>query len=451
MSNQEKKILDNQRAKTMDSLRDRTDELELIISSLTLFALLTLPGWLFAEIGNIYMHLSTSMVILTNVGASIFSGVCYVLAACFIVHLMARAYWVGLIGLRSAFPNGINWNKTPSLGPILRQHYQKNLPPIDSIINKTDQLASSLFAVISLLTLSVLWFGIILLVTLVVSGAIGSSFGATNAGIGIGGIIMSALLFICPLLLYLLDAQLVVRLPKLGNSRILRACIILLRHLVELAYPQRLVLPVQLTLQSNTKPFLVLLAMILGVIAIVVIGNTSTAAWRNFTISDEYIYVDEEQVQEGFRSTYYEDMPSSLDDLRGWPRVESFTNSGSYVRLFLPYQPLRDNLLVKEYCKDIETPESRSDCFRKLWNVSINGVEVAIADFVIAERADLNMRGLIGLVPMAGLRPGMHEISIVHNPLADESATPVDDRYSTASVTFTIPIAFTPPYEMSLE
>jgi hypothetical protein len=95
-----------------------------------------------------------------------------------------------------------------------------------------------------------------------------------------------------------------------------------------------LVLPVQLTLQSNTKPFLVLLAMILGVIAIIVIGNTSTAAWRNFTISDEYVYVDDEQVQEGFRSTHYEDISGSLDRVRGWPRADSFNTSDSYVRLF---------------------------------------------------------------------------------------------------------------------
>jgi hypothetical protein len=75
--------------------------------------------------------------------------------------------------------------------------------------------------VISTLSLSVLWFGTILLITLLVSGFIGSILGATNAGIG--GLIMSAMLFISPLLLYLLDAQLVARLPKLGNIRILRA------------------------------------------------------------------------------------------------------------------------------------------------------------------------------------------------------------------------------------
>ena len=47
----------------MDRLRDRTDELELIISSLTIFALFSIPGWLFDKIADIYTHLSTSLVI----------------------------------------------------------------------------------------------------------------------------------------------------------------------------------------------------------------------------------------------------------------------------------------------------------------------------------------------------------------------------------------------------
>ena len=38
------------------------------------------------------------------------------------------------------------------------------MPDLDTVIQNTDRLASSLFAVISMLTLSVLWFGTILLV-----------------------------------------------------------------------------------------------------------------------------------------------------------------------------------------------------------------------------------------------------------------------------------------------
>ncbi|MGB5347857.1 MAG: hypothetical protein WBN23_16950, partial [Woeseia sp.] len=44
----------------LQRLRDRTDELELIISSLTIFALFTLPGWLFDSYAGVYTHLSTA-------------------------------------------------------------------------------------------------------------------------------------------------------------------------------------------------------------------------------------------------------------------------------------------------------------------------------------------------------------------------------------------------------
>ena len=50
-------------SEAIDRLRDRTDELELIISGLTIFALLSIPGWLLDKVGDVYTHLSTSLVI----------------------------------------------------------------------------------------------------------------------------------------------------------------------------------------------------------------------------------------------------------------------------------------------------------------------------------------------------------------------------------------------------
>ena len=77
----------------LERLRDRTDELELIISSLTIFALFSLPGWLFDRLADSYTHLSTGLAIAGNLGTTLLAGTCYGLAACFVVHLMARAYW----------------------------------------------------------------------------------------------------------------------------------------------------------------------------------------------------------------------------------------------------------------------------------------------------------------------------------------------------------------------
>lgn len=435
----------------MDRLRDRTDELELIISSLTIFALFSIPGWLYDKIADIYTHLSTSLVIASTVGTTLLAGASYGLAACFVVHLMARAYWVGLIGLRTVFPDGINWSKTPGLGPLSRQYYRDTLPDLDTVIQNTDRLASSLFAVISMLTLSVLWFGTILLVVLVVSGAVGARFGLTNAGMVIGTAVLLLVFLGIPILVYLLDRQLASRVPRLRDSRFFAGLVGFLRRIAGFAYPQRLVLPVQLTLQSNTRPVAFFVALTLSIVVIVAVGNTRAAAWRNFTLSGEFTYLDTAQVQEGFRSTHYEDMPSPLDRLRGWPRVDSFNQSGSFVRLFLPYQPLRDNLVLDQLCRSAEEAPDRVDCLRQLWTVGIDGNPVSMANFEPAERADLGMRGLIGLVPLTGLEPGLRRIEVVWNPSASEDAAPLDDRYTQVNSRYVIPIAFSPEFEMSLD
>ena len=435
----------------IDRLRDRTDELELIISSLTIFALFSIPGWLFDKIADIYTHLSTSMVIASTVGTVLLTGTSYGLATCFVVHLMARAYWVGLIGLRTVFPDGINWNKTPGLGPLSRQYYRDTLPDLDTVIQNTDRLASSLFAVISMLTLSVLWFGTILIVIVVVSGTVGARYGLTNAGIGIGTVVLLVLFLGVPILVYLLDAQLASRTPRLCDNRIFVGVVRFLRRIAGLAYPQRLVLPVQLTLQSNTRPLAFFIALILSIIVIVFIGNTRSAAWASFTLSEEFTYLDTAEIQEGFRSTYYEDMSSSLDRLRAWPRVDSFNQSGSFVPLFLPYQPLRDNLVLDQLCGSAEEAPDRVDCLRQLWTVGIDGRPVSLASFEPAQRADLGMRGLIGLVPLTGLEPGLRRIEVVWNPNTADDAAPLDDRYAQLNSTYVILIAFSPAFEMPLD
>jgi hypothetical protein len=61
------------------------------------------------------------------------------------------------------------------------------------------------------------------------------------------------------------------------------------------------------------------------------------------------------------------------------------------------------------------------------------------------------MRGLIGLVPLAGLEPGLRRIEVVWNPSVAEEAAPLDDRYTQLNNRYVIPIAFSPNFEMPLD
>jgi hypothetical protein len=244
--------------------------------------------------------------------------------------------------------------------------------------------------------LSTLWFGSILIATLALAGAIGAQIGHTNAAINVGPAFLLALFLGIPTLVYVLDRLLASRVPSLRNSRFFVGLVGFLRSIAGLAYPQRFVLPVQLTLQSNTRPVAFLVALILSGIVIAAVGSTRIGAWQSFTLSGEFRYLEAEAIRDGFHSTYYEDMPSALDKLRGWPRVDSFNQGGSFARLFLPYYPVRDNLVLDELCDSAQDSSGKVNCLRALWKVSIDGGPVPMEVFVSAERADLGMRVLRG-------------------------------------------------------
>lgn len=431
-------------------LRDRTDELELIISSLTTVALFTLPGWLFERFADAYLHLSVAMVVSSSMAVMLLTGLCYGLGACFVLHLLARAYWVGLIGLRTVFPRGIDWNRTPGIGPLTRENYRQRLPDLKTAIERSDRLASSLFAVISVIALAIVW--VVLLLTLAASlgGLVGSRFGATNVGINTAALGLMAIAAGSALLLWVLDALLARRVPALQRAPWFRRIVAGLSRINGWLVPQRLVLPVQLTLQSNTRPIVAMMLFVLAVIAIVTLGQVSFNRAVNFTVSDQFRFLDDEHFAGTvFRSSFYEDMLDGKDRLRARPMIPSFEQRGSHLRLFLPYQPIRDNLLLEELCSGADAG-SGAPCLARLWSVALNGQPVEPGGFLASERLDLGMRGLTGIVPLEGLAPGLQVLSVVWNPQAEEGDTPLDDRYTEVRFEYDIPFLFTPDFERGL-
>nr|WP_297349803.1 hypothetical protein [uncultured Glaciecola sp.] len=81
----------------------------------------------------------------------------------------------------------------------------------------------------------------------------------------------------------------------------------------------------------------------------------------------------------------------------------------------------------------------------QFWRFIIDGREVAMSSFIATERADIGMRGLVGLSTLTGLKPALHEVEVEFNAPAKEGTAPADDRYSDSSVTFVTPIALTSP------
>ena len=167
-------------------------------------------------------------------------------------------------------------------------------------------------------------------------------------------------------------------------------------------------MPVQLTLQSNTRPFLFYAVLALAVLGIVLVGGNRVQSWREFTVSDAFTFIGEEELYGGLVSTRYEDMPSSEGRFEVSPRVTSFTQRGSFMQVFLPYWPVRDDLVLQLRCGEPEASEAKwTACAGS--SISLEDRAVDMSTFIAAQRADLGMRGLIGVVSsMGSSRACMH-------------------------------------------
>lgn len=430
-------------------LRDRTDEIELIISGLSTVALFTLPGWLFETLGGIYSHFSVVTAIGGKLMLVVIPGLFYSLGFCFALHLLIRAYWAGLIGLKTVYPDGIRWDKTPGMGPLTRQYYRDRLPDLEISIASADRLASSLFAVISMVALGMLWLVALLVLILIGTGLLGSQLGKTNHFLQVAALLFVGILVSLPLLAWFLDVVIGGLFSGLREKRFFKRLVRGVIRASGLLWPERLILPVQLTVKSNTRPVVFTVLLVIGVAAIILVGQARFAAWTEFSLSGEFRYLDSEAVRSGLRSSHYENQRSSRDQVRLLPMIDQFEQQGGYVRFFLPYQPLRDNLILDQHCP-VNSELAGVECLRRLWGVSLNDNAIPTDDLLPTERLDLNLRGLTGVAPLHDLAPGVHRLIVTWNPAGSNADQPIDDRDETATVRYEIPFLFSPPFEQAL-
>lgn len=434
---------------SFERLRERTDELELLISGLTMLALLALPGWLMERYQDLFLKLPLVLVATVQMAAPLVFAVAHVLAFCFMLHLAIRAYWVGLVGLRAAFPGGVRWEATRGMGPITRQRLQSRLPSLEQAIERSDRLASVLFAGISLSALTLLWLGLLATIAIVGAALVGGSIGATNAMLNGVMQAFTLLLIGAPVLLWLADAVLAARLPRLRDSRMFRGLVHGLGAVVRVFFPARLIGPVRLTVQTNTRPRLFLLVFVLLVVMIPTLGQQQFHASLSFDRFGSQRFVGSDDVAAGMRSRHYESLRIPRDRMQAVPMIPAPVVEAAWVPLFLPYWPVRDDQLLAAYCTGAgpsgapgHMRGTRDACLQRLWAVRLNDVPVDLSDFFASERQDLGLRGLSGFVDMRGASAGPQRLVIVWRPEA--GADIVVDDYVPGEIRYSVPFLWSP-------
>jgi hypothetical protein len=406
---------------------ERTWELELLISGAVTFALLQLPDvvdrWFFAAEPRLME--STRPLFVTGYQYAKF--ILYALIPSFIVHLAARAYWVGLIGLDSVFPRGVDWE---ALGPrrINRVVHRERNPSLEALIRATDKFCSIIFSfafsitfifLFSIVAMIALWLATFAISSLLFGG---ERFGEIFVGIAV-------LLFGPVVLASAIDALIGHRLdPARGLGRVMY-------HVHRINYVSFMgvaYFPTFNILASNLRKVtfyplfygaLVLLMAVFLVKDMLIPAGVLTAAGYEFLPdrADSYTiehrhYADQRRLEKGFR--------------RLVPFIQGEAIRGPYVRLFIPYTR-RHNEAIRRDCPELPElggsgprivrrtdPEPTATqmralfaCLQRVQPVFLNGERLE-PSYRLATDPLYDIRGVLAFIPTASLPAGENVLRI---------------------------------------
>jgi hypothetical protein len=465
---------------SFERLRERTDELELIISGLSLLALLSLPGWLWERFETLYARMPLEVLAAVIVLLPMLSAICYVMAALFLLHLGVRAHWVGLIGLKAVLPCTVRWERLEGVGPITLERLRRRLPSIEQAIERADTVASTLFSLITFSAMALATLAGWMVLLFVVGGLFGTQLGGTNHFINSAvGLLFMAFLF-APLARWLLDGVLARRFQRLRELALFRWLVSGVGFVESLLLPPRpLGLP-RLALQSHLAPRLFLPVFVLVIFAVVWSSNQAFQSGRGFDVFGNQRFADSAATAAGQRSHYYESQRTASGRVRPVPMIPAPLIESAYLPVFLPYVALIDDPVLSQRCPEqappapqqsaAEAPQDAEQgffsaqdssaaadardaqqtertrrattCLAKLWELRLDGVVQALDGFLISERADLGLRGMSGYLALGGLSAGAHTLEVLWRPRPEQDR--IVEDYVPKRMRHVIPFVWSP-------
>jgi hypothetical protein len=430
----------------MDLYR-RTWELELLISGAVVFALLQLPGTVDTWFFHVENRVSVGLQTLTFVAYYVSKLILYTLITAFLAHLCTRALWVGLIGLDSVFPRGIDWERSEA-GPIVRRIKRERTPSLNVAIDRADAVASVIFSAAFAM---VLMFVLVAIVSAVV-GAV-----SVLAGVWLGEAavprvfwILYMSFFIPPAVAQMLDKGLADRIDP--NGRLARWIERGVLVFYQLTGPiGRMSDAITSTIGTNlprgrgTAVKLAAFGLLFGVFLI-----RDVLFSRGVLQMDGFRYFTDFDGPEAVLPAFYETTKGDERSSTLAPSVQSEIVSEPYVRLFMPVAASRLTEVVERFCPDVEpvhdaglrlTRRPRGDearaylaassqvlgCIERVQRVALDGVPQT-PELLFHVHPRTGQRGFLALFPTAGLTPGRHTLTVYRLPRTDDAPEGEEER-----------------------
>lgn len=411
----------------LSSLTTPTWEVELLISGVAVFAMLQLPGWLDDGFFSIQPRLDSKWYQLALLVYFYSKSVAVILAATFVIHLLLRARWIALVGMHSVYPGGVRWEKL-RMGPVQRELTERTQLSMEAIIEKADNLATTIFAM-----------GVAMaLIIVTVTGLLAFVFTATNGLIWMTGweddfgqvpLLVIGLMFFVIAVITNLDRRYGSRWEKNG----------VMHHIATVTY--RLISWVGMG-RSNNR-IMALLASNSGnrvmlVVTFLIIGGAITgvmllfSGMRDATKLGSYALFPTPDGKVIDSANYSESRDPARD--QAVPFVQSMVVTGPYLKLILPYEPRRDGPALHRTCPAAaKTGTQRTagliTCLHALHPITLDGKLSDNQHYEVGSDPRTDRPALLAMIDIRSLPHGRHELRVGRAPTPTSSS---DEKESDA-------------------
>lgn len=427
-------VNDSNNLSWLEPLRRQSWEMELLVTGFVLIGLLQLPDYLKHIQEILSMNMEGNSILksyVIYVPISVLMVGIRIMTMNLILLLLLRGFWIGLIGLTSAFPNGIN-HENLSFSERFATYLRQKSVDTESIIVRLDNICSSVFALSFLTFFIIISLGLYLTQLQIFTSLFNMAITRNAAGnilyfllALISGLIM--LFYLLGGILKMIDFVSVGILKKINKKWFARPYFLISRFIsiVTLAFIYR---PIYYILSSNFPKNVIRLVLF---IYLIIAGSI----FFNFKFSSDHHYYPQ-----FFRNTYevsyneYENLrPDDAGVLQN-ATIQSDVINDNYIKLFIPYN-VTDNQKLKSLCPDLKSLRTEFSsyipflkpsidinksnvkaalkCFSEFYRISVDDSVYSHLNFFFYRHPNNDEPGIITHIPVHHLEPGYHSLKIL--------------------------------------
>ena len=396
----------------LQRLKDESWEAELLVSAVAIFAILksfAALDWLIIQFIDYLDPSQYEIGYFILVCGYLAIGV---LGAMFAIHFAFRAYWIGLVGLNSVFPDyGL---EDSAYSPIYTKKILEILPKINDSIAKIDELCSVIFS-------AAFSFMMIYLYTTVTASLYLIIFNALKDFIPTW-ILLAPLGLLALSFIFGIIISIPANMKKYhANKKLQHSYFLYARWSTVLMYGPfyKSILQITMLFGSNFKKKKGLVKMVFLMLFIGFVFGGSKLIVSDFRyLINEDIQPDKSRVY----ANYYSHNNKEVNFLLA-PEIQTEIISENTLKLFVPLLEHETRIMGKA-CelegKKINTDNGERqkrwkknlDCYASNVLIEVNGKPVKI-NFLKTDHFNTNQFGLSGFVPLTELANGSHQLKVI--------------------------------------